>query len=171
MTRLVRHVGNNGEVHETPIMTTFHRHPPQPEEDIPIATTAKTSNVQIQPFEDFDVGLELPSLLSVFTLLRSSLTFMNHVSCILLATVTTTPVNKRVRKSPPHTTSVETTVTIKRPKTDKAGSRGHTRVSDFDDLTKSLVDETISIYQAQIAAVQPWPSIGRKLGICKPRLG
>lgn len=82
-------------------------------------------------------------------------------ACILLATVTHPPnvaVNKRVRKSPPLTTSVETTVIIKRPKTDTAGSRGRTRVSDFDDLTKSLVDETISIYQAQIAAVQPWPS-------------
>jgi hypothetical protein len=49
-------------------------------------------------------------------------------------------------------------VTIKRPKTDTAGSRGRTRLSDFDDLTKSLAEETISIYQAQIVAVQPWPS-------------
>ena len=49
-------------------------------------------------------------------------------------------------------------MTIKRPKTDTAGSRGRTRISDFDDLTKSLADETISIYQAQIVAVQPWPS-------------
>lgn len=66
--------------------------------------------------------------------------------------------NERIRKSPPCTTSVETTVTIKRPKSDTAGSRGRTRISDFDDLTKSVADETISIYQAQIAAVQPWPS-------------
>ena len=66
--------------------------------------------------------------------------------------------NERVRKSPPCTTSAETTVTIKRPKTDTAGSRGRTRISDFDDLTKSVADETISIYQAQICAVQPWPS-------------
>lgn len=50
-------------------------------------------------------------------------------------------------------------MTIKRPKTDSAGSRGRMRVSDFDDLTKSLADETISIYQAQVAAVQPWPSM------------
>jgi len=70
----------------------------------------------------------------------------------------TVAVNERVRKSPPRTTSTETTVIIKRPKTDTVGSRGRTRVSDFDDLTKSLADETISIYQAQIAAVQPWPS-------------
>ena len=66
--------------------------------------------------------------------------------------------NEHVRKSPPRTTSADTSVTIKRPKTDTAGSRGRTRISDFDDLTKSLVDETISIYQAQIVAVQPWPS-------------
>lgn len=49
-------------------------------------------------------------------------------------------------------------MTIKRPKTDTAGSRGRTRISDFDDLTKSLTEETISIFQAQIVAVQPWPS-------------
>ena len=66
--------------------------------------------------------------------------------------------NGNVRKSPPCTTSEDTSVIIKRPKTDTAGSRGRTRLSDFDDLTKSLVDETISIYQAQIVAVQPWPS-------------
>ena len=47
---------------------------------------------------------------------------------------------------------------IKRPKTDTTGSHGRTRISHFDDLTKSLADEAISIYQAQIVAVQPWPS-------------
>ena len=66
--------------------------------------------------------------------------------------------NGNIRKSPPCTTSEDTSVIIKRPKTDTAGSRGHTQLSDFNDLTKSLVDETISIYQAQIVAVQPWPS-------------
>jgi hypothetical protein len=87
--------------------------------------------------------------------------FLTNLACILLATVTTprtVAVNERVRKSPPRTTSFETSVIIKRPKTDTAGSRGRTRLSDFDDLTKSLADETISIYQAQITAVQPWPS-------------
>lgn len=62
------------------------------------------------------------------------------------------------QKSPPCTSSDGTGVSIKRPKTDTAGSRGRTRISDFDDLTKSLADETISIYQAQIVAVQAWPS-------------
>ena len=53
-------------------MTTFRRHP---QEDTPIAATVQTSSVQTQPFEDFEVGLELPSLpFSIFTL-RSSLTF------------------------------------------------------------------------------------------------
>jgi hypothetical protein len=66
--------------------------------------------------------------------------------------------NGKVRKSPPCTTSEDTSVIIKRPKTDTTGSRGRTRISDFDDLTKSLVEETISIYQAQIVAVQPWPT-------------
>ena len=68
-------------------------------------------------------------------------------------------------------------VTIKRPKTDTSGSRGRTWISDFDDLTKSLVDETISIYQAQIVAVQPWPSTAENwesisrgwIEVCKAR--
>lgn len=83
------------------------------------------------------------------------------LTCILLATGTTSPIvaiNKCVQKSPPHTTSVEKTTIFKWPKTDSAGSRECTRVSDFDDLTRSLADEMISIYQAQITAVQPWPS-------------
>ena len=52
-------------------------------------------------------------------------------------------------------------MTIKQPKTDTAGSQGCTWISDFNDLTKSLADETISIYQAQIVAVQPWPSTAK----------
>jgi hypothetical protein len=75
-----------------------------------------------------------------------------------VTTPTTVAAKERVRKSPPSTTSEETTVTIKQLKTDTAGSRGRTQISDFDDLTKSLADETISIYQAQIVAIQPWPS-------------
>lgn len=48
-------------------------------------------------------------------------------TCILLATGTTPPTvanNERIRKSPPRTTSVETTTILKRPKTDSTGSRG-----------------------------------------------
>ena len=61
-------------------------------------------------------------------------------------------------ESPHHVPHPDMSVTIKRSKTDTAGSRRRTQILDFDDLTKSLVDETISIYQAQIVAVQPWPS-------------
>ena len=137
MTKLVRRVGTNGELREMPIMTTYRR---RRQED----------------FEDLDV--ECPSSLSIFPV------FLADPACILLAkpqqvtTPLTVEANERVRKSPPCTTSAETTVIVKRPKTDTSGSRGRTRLSDFDDLTKSLADETISIYQAQIAAVQPWPS-------------
>ena len=87
---------------------------------------------------------------------------LSHLASIAKAQPHSSPLtvaaNERIRKSSPRTTSEETSVIIKRPKTDTAGSRGRTRISDFDDLTKSLADETISIYQAQIVAVQPWPS-------------
>jgi hypothetical protein len=75
-----------------------------------------------------------------------------------MTTPTTVAAKERVQKPPPCTTSEEMTVTIKRLKTDSAGSHDRTRISDFDDLTKLLADKTISIYQAQIVAVQPWPS-------------
>ena len=87
---------------------------------------------------------------------------LSHLPSIAKAQPHSSPLtvaaNERIRKSSPRTTSEETSVIIKRPKTDTAGSRGRTRISDFDDLTKLLADETISIYQAQIVAVQPWPS-------------
>ena len=143
MTRLVHRVGINGEVHETPVLTTYRCGPNQ---------------------EAFQVDLDdeyygdSSSLFHLISFSCSSLVDPGP-ACPLLAIsqpVTSTPLaiaaNERVRKSPPHTTSEETTVTIKRPKTDTAGSRGRTRISDFDDLTKSLANETISIYQAQIVA-------------------
>ncbi|KAF8960234.1 hypothetical protein BDZ97DRAFT_1905964 [Flammula alnicola] len=37
------------------------------------------------------------------------------------------------------------------------GSRGRIRTGDFDDLTRSIIEETISIYRAQIGAVEPFP--------------
>ena len=101
----------------------------------------------------------------VLVCIQYFLTFLIDPTCFPLArgqyepvTTPLTAANEWVRKTPLCTTSAETTVTIKRPKTDTSGTRGRTRISDFDDLTKSLVDETISIYQAQIVAVQPWPS-------------
>jgi hypothetical protein len=38
-----------------------------------------------------------------------------------------------------------------------SGSRGRIRTADFDDLTLSIVEETISIYRAQISSVEPFP--------------
>ena len=78
--------------------------------------------------------------------------FLVDSACFSLAkpqpvTPPTVAVNEQVRKSPPCTTSAET--------------RGRTRISVFDDLTNSLVDETISIYQTQTVAVEPWPSTAK----------
>jgi hypothetical protein len=102
------------------------------------------------------LDVETPSSFSFLSLFTAYLLSGKHHSVTPLPT--RIPTNERVRKTPPSTTSADTTVTIKRPKTEGAGSRGRTRISDFDDLTKSLTEETISIYQAQIVAVQPWPS-------------
>ncbi|EDR03011.1 uncharacterized protein LACBIDRAFT_307860 [Laccaria bicolor S238N-H82] len=65
--------------------------------------------------------------------------------------------NPRIRKEPPTTPAAETTVIIKRPKSEFSGTRGRVRASDFDDVTKSVVEEAISIYRAQIGAVEPYP--------------
>jgi hypothetical protein len=139
VTRLVRRVGTNGEIHETPILTTYHRKRNQ---------------------EEFEVLSDDEFMSFFFFILFFQQGLLTACPVLAKTQPVTTPVaaNERVRKSPPRTTSKETTVTIKRPKTDTAGSRGRTRISDFDDLTKSLADEAISIYQAQIVAVQPWPS-------------
>ena len=65
--------------------------------------------------------------------------------------------NSRVRKDCPTTPAPSTMVVIKRPKTELSGSRGRARVADFDELSKSLLEETISIYRAQIGGVHPYP--------------
>ena len=146
VTRLVRHVGTNGEVHESLILTTY---------------CCSRNQEEIK-----DLDNEYPSLL-FFVFFFFFLSFTACLLCFpLLAkpqpvAVTTPPTvaaNERVWKTPLCTTSEEMTMTIKWPKTDTAGSRGCTQILDFDNLTKSLADETISIYQAQIVAVQPWPS-------------
>jgi hypothetical protein len=61
------------------------------------------------------------------------------------------------RKETPTTTSSETTVVTKRIKVEGSGSRGRIRTTDFDELTRSIVEETISIYRAQISSVEPFP--------------
>jgi len=61
------------------------------------------------------------------------------------------------RKENPPTASAETTVVTKRIKIEGSGSRGRIRTADFDELTRSIIEETISIYRAQIGAVEPFP--------------
>jgi len=61
------------------------------------------------------------------------------------------------RKENPPTASAETTVVTKRIKVEGSGSRGRIRTADFDELTRSIIEETISIYRAQIGAVEPFP--------------
>jgi hypothetical protein len=55
------------------------------------------------------------------------------------------------RKENPPTASAETTVVTKQIKIEGSGSRGRIRTADFDELTRSIIDTTISIYRAQIA--------------------
>ena len=54
---------------------------------------------------------------------------------------------------------METTVVTKKIKADSSGSRScsHIRQADFDELTRSVIEETISIYRAQIGSVEPFP--------------
>jgi hypothetical protein len=61
------------------------------------------------------------------------------------------------RKEPPTTTSAETTVVTKKIKVEGSGSRGRIRTADFGVLERSLIEETISIYCAQIGGVDPFP--------------
>jgi hypothetical protein len=67
-----------------------------------------------------------------------------------------TPGPERKRKETPATTSTETMVVTKI-KAEGSGSRGRVRQADFDELTRSIIEETISIYRAQIGSVEPFP--------------
>ena len=64
---------------------------------------------------------------------------------------------ERKRKENPPTTSTETTVVTKKIKAEGSGSRGRIHQADFDELTRSIIEETISIYRAQIGSVEPFP--------------
>ena len=68
-----------------------------------------------------------------------------------------TPESTRKRKDSPTTTSPEATVVTKQIKVEGSGSRGRVRTADFDELTRSIIEETISIYRAQIGSVEPFP--------------
>jgi hypothetical protein len=61
------------------------------------------------------------------------------------------------RKESPTTTSSETTVVTKSIKLEGSGSRGRVRTADFNELARSIIEETISIYRAQIGGVDPFP--------------
>ncbi|EDR11598.1 uncharacterized protein LACBIDRAFT_324274 [Laccaria bicolor S238N-H82] len=65
--------------------------------------------------------------------------------------------NPRIRKDCPVTPAPSTTVIIKRPKMETSRTRGRVCASDFDELSKSLLEESISIYRTQIGGVQPYP--------------
>ena len=65
--------------------------------------------------------------------------------------------HERKRKETPVTASTETIVVTKKIKTEGSGYRGRIRQADFDELTRSIIEETISIYRAQIGSVEPFP--------------
>jgi hypothetical protein len=65
--------------------------------------------------------------------------------------------SEKKRKETPETTSHETTVVTKSVKVEGSGSRGRVRAADFNELTRSIIEETISIYRAQIASIEPFP--------------
>ena len=60
-------------------------------------------------------------------------------------------------KETPTTTSAETTIVTKRIKIEGSGSHGCVWTSNFDKLRQSIIEETISIYCAQIGGVEPFP--------------
>ena len=53
--------------------------------------------------------------------------------------------------------SNETTIVTKSIKVEGSGSRGRVQSADFSELTCSIIEETISIYRAQIVSVEPFP--------------
>ena len=68
------------------------------------------------------------------------------------------PQNGTICKTPPTTISADNTVIIKKQKTESPGhSKRRIRVGDFDQLTKSLTEDSIAIYRARIGAIQPFP--------------
>ena len=48
-------------------------------------------------------------------------------------------------------------VLIKRVKVEGSGSCGRIRTADFDELTRSIIEEVILIYRVQIGGVEPFP--------------
>ena len=73
------------------------------------------------------------------------------------AMITNENTNVKIQKEALATASAATTVVTKCVKTANVGSRGHVRASDFDDLSKSLIEDTITIYKAKLSAKHPFP--------------
>ena len=81
------------------------------------------------------------------------------------------PPNGMIRKTPPTTISADTTVVVKKQKTTSPGQSKHRiHVGDFDQMTKSLTEDCIAIYRAQIGAVQPFP-VNRQPASCGISMG
>ncbi len=55
-----------------------------------------------------------------------------------------------VYKAPPMTMSAETTHVIKSMKVSTGGTHGHTHASDFDELTKAVLEDTITMYKGKL---------------------
>ena len=68
------------------------------------------------------------------------------------------PLKGTICKTPPTTISANTAIVVKKQKTTSPGqSKNRIRVGDFDQMTKSLTEDCIAIYSAQIGAIQPFP--------------
>ena len=81
------------------------------------------------------------------------------------------PPNGMIRKTPPTTISADTIVVVKKKKTTSPGQSKHCiHVGDFDQMTKSLTEDCIAIYCAQIGAVQPFP-VNRQPASCGISMG
>ena len=70
--------------------------------------------------------------------------------------ITNENTNVKIQKEAPATASAATMVVTKCVKTANVGSRGRVRASDFDDLSKSLIEDTITIYKAKLSAKHPF---------------
>jgi hypothetical protein len=73
------------------------------------------------------------------------------------AVETSQPTANYKRKDIPMTMTADTTVVTKHIKVEGSGSHSHIRTADFNELTQSIIEETISIYCAQIGGVEPFP--------------
>jgi hypothetical protein len=69
----------------------------------------------------------------------------------------TTPSSLGIRKAVPTTPSALTTILTKRAKVEPKGSRGRARASDFDDVSKAVLEDAIINFRALISTDGPYP--------------